>query len=253
VILPGASWGETPTSPGTWRDQFGVPVLTDQYKQPLKGKVTILEKQGVQADEFHAPVPHLKLRVDIEGTPLYDILVPIDSIRGNRDTFVTTMETLVLPQGTRCSKELRDCMYASSLAPEYWKVHEKEFISTADGLVANGVALTNFLVTIVAESVNSENGEKTYTLREEKTGKRVVVAAEEIPLGQWGWRFGGRVFDPIQTWFELSREWRNRTDDERQEFALQPLREQEDAIRKEHDSIRAQFDAQDKAARWRIS
>jgi hypothetical protein len=230
AVMPGASWN------GQWRDNVGKPVLTDAYGVPIKGGVMIdPELQELQPDPFHAPVKHLKLRVDLAGTKPYEVLALLAGINGTSSDFVTLMEAAVLPDGIKCTEALRDAMYAASFAPESWKVHEREFVSTDGCLVANGKTLANFDVLICGETVN-EFGEKAYILRK-STGERVSVDAVEMPMGGWAWRFGGNctIYDGIELFMHLTRQYAQMTDFQKREYELEPLRKKQEEIRKELD------------------
>jgi hypothetical protein len=235
--MPGGSWA------GQWRDAFGKPVITDKGGHPVKGSVIIdNEAHLIQADQFHPPTKHSKLKVNIEGYGPYEVLVPISDINGTRAAFKAAMEARVLPEGITCTESLRDAMLAASFAPETWKQHDRESVSTANGIEANGKLLSNIRFTIAGETVN-EYGEKAYVLRKDD-GTRITVDATEMPLGAYAYRMGGTIYDGIETWFHLSREWAGRSDFEKQEFELEP-------IRKQQADLAAKMKEQESKARWR--
>jgi hypothetical protein len=238
TLVPGASWA------GQWRDTFGKPVISDKGGHPVKGSVLIdSEIHLIQSDPFHAPSRHSKLKVDIAGYGLYEVLVPTSEINGTRAAFKAAMEARVLPEGITCTESLRDAMLAASFAPETWIQHDRESVSTVNGIEANGKLLSTIRFTIAGESVN-EYGEKAYVLRTED-GKRITVDATEMPLGKYAYKLGvgAAIFDSIELWFHLSREWAARSDAEKREFDLEP-------IRKEHAEAAEKLRAKEQDARW---
>ncbi len=221
---PGASWA------GLWRDSLGQPMIIDAFGTPVAGTVTIdKELQELQADPHHAPVPHVQLLVDLQGRNPYRISMPVDDLNGKRADFVAAMEAKVLPKGMRCTEALLDGMLAASFAPETWKVHSRSLVAVEGGLYANGVCLADKQFTIVAETTNAY-GELFYTLRC-ADGSRVSVPASNMHLGKYGYAINATIYDGVGLWLHLSAEWKARTEAEKRDFDLEPLRTKQDAIR----------------------
>jgi hypothetical protein len=242
--MPGSSWA------GLWRDNLARPLITDKYGIPLKGGVTIdPEVQEIQPDEFHPPVRHLRLRVDLPGLGKpYEILVPVSSINGKKADFVTTMQEQVLPDGVRISDGLRDAMIAASFAPEVWKVHDREFASTETGMWENGRQLSNVSFCICDDAQN-EYGARAYVLRL-ADGKRVTISAHDLQSGNYSYLIGpdARIFDPLAVYMQLKRVWGELSDQEKQAFRDEEVQmRQAEAVR--------QYQAQverERRDRWRV-
>jgi hypothetical protein len=215
--LPGGSWG------GIMRDSMAQPMLTDEGGHPLRGGITMApETRDIQADQFHAPVPHAVLHVRLDGSAPYDVLVQLTEISGTADTFLETMAR-VLPAGVKATRSLRDGILAASFAPETWPVHDKEYVANPEGLWASGKRLANKVFTIAGESKNAY-GEKTFILRKED-GTRVMVDAADLPLGGYGYLLDAQIYDGVELFLHLTREWSARTDAEKHVFEIEPLRQ----------------------------
>jgi hypothetical protein len=215
---------------GIPRNSKGSPVCT-KNGMPVKIRIKIhSETFDVQASEDEAPVPHVRLTIDLDGTA-YTVRMKLSDLNDAR-LFAQAMKQR-LPDGFEFTDGLRDIAIATSFAPELVPIYDDDFYANEQGMSDCGVRVSNTEMTVVGEERNQYN-ELLYVVRH-KDGRRAAIPVEEMQRGDYH-RLDPKVraFDPLQLFICLKRAWNATTPEQRQAFDDELLRQKQAEVVRQH-------------------